>query len=166
MIVGQGSLERELKSLCKSRGLDKCVIFLGFVDNVERYFNVTDVNVNCSVGTETSSLALSEGMSLGIPCVVSDYGGNPYMVRDGSNGFVYPMGDTQALANFIERLANDRKLYEQMSDEAYKRFECELNVRKMSDEVYRLYMSLCSDVKCPGSSSQIRSRSKELRRQR
>ncbi len=39
--------------------------------------NITDIQVNASYGTEATSLSLLEGMSLGIPAVVSDFEGIP-----------------------------------------------------------------------------------------
>ena len=101
--------------------------------------NIVDINVNCSTGTETSSLALSEGMSLGIPSVVSDYGGNPYMVCHGINGFVCPQGEYLKMAEYIKLLIDDKKLYLNMSLEALRRFENELNAQAMTKETNRLY---------------------------
>ena len=139
IIVGCGSMERELKLECQRRGLSRNIIFTGFVDDVSPFFNITDINVNCSYGTETSSLALSEGMSLGIPAVASNYGGNTYMVQDGINGLLYPVGDHVALANAIGSILKDEILYKKMSREAYERFERELNAKKMTEKTYFLY---------------------------
>ena len=44
------------------------------------------------------SLALLEGMSLGIPAVVSDFGGNPGVIKNGQNGYIVPKQNSKALA--------------------------------------------------------------------
>ena len=142
LIIGSGSLSQRLKAYCDIEGLAPYVRFTGFAEDVSPYYNVMDINVNCSVGTETSSLALSEGMSLGIPAVVSDYGGNPYMVRNGENGLVYPTGRYDLLANQIHRITCDRNLYQRLSYGAYQRFLTELNAKRMTEETERLYRSL------------------------
>ncbi len=139
LLMGSGSLERELKDMCARMGLSERVIFCGFVKDVAPLMSIVDINVNCSVGTETSSLALSEGMSLGKPAVVSDFGGNPYMVRHGENGFVYPTADFGKMAEYIKRLAADKALYERMSHAAYERFCRELNCESMTKKTNRLY---------------------------
>ncbi|MBQ8848951.1 MAG: glycosyltransferase [Clostridia bacterium] len=144
LIVGGGSMQNELKNICKSKGIDKYFIFTGFVDDVTKYFNITDLNINCSHGTETSSLALSEGMSLGIPCVASDYGGNGYMVQNGINGFLYPIYDFERLAEIIYCITNDKNLYEQLSKNASLRYERELNAKKMTEATYKYYTQLQS----------------------
>jgi glycosyltransferase involved in cell wall biosynthesis len=141
LIVGTGSTEAHLKRLCKDLGLEKKVVFTGFVEDISPFMSITDINVNCSVGTETSSLALSEGMSLGVPAVVSDFGGNSYMVKDGVNGFVYPQRDRIALADAIIRLS-DKKLYTKLSKNSLERFERELNAERMASETATFYRRL------------------------
>jgi glycosyltransferase involved in cell wall biosynthesis len=101
--------------------------------------NIVDIGINCSTGTETSSLALSEGMSLGVVSVVSDYGGNPYMIEHGVNGLVCPQGDSAKMAGFIELLMDDKELYAQMSRNARARFERELNALSMTRKTNQLY---------------------------
>lgn len=144
IVMGSGSLEYELKELAASLGISDKVIFTGFCKGVEKYFNCFDLNVNCSCGTETSSLALSEGMSIGLPAVASSYGGNPYMIRDGENGYIYPVGDFYALSEKIEKIAKDRELYERMSRSAYERYATELNSKKMTAETEAFYSELYS----------------------
>ncbi len=144
LLIGSGSRREELERLCKQYKIEDRVIFCGFVDDISPLMSIVDININCSVGTETSSLALSEGMSLGKPSVVSDYGGNPYMVKKGINGFVYPCGDYKKLAAYIKRLINDRGLYARMSSAASKRFESELNAMAMTEKTLGLYERLYS----------------------
>ena len=139
LIIGTGSLEKELKQLVDAYSLASKVIFTGFLNDVSDYMNIVDINVNCSIGTETSSLALSEGMSLGIPSVVSDYGGNTYMVKNNVNGYVYKAGDFVQLASKIEEV---KRNFFALSIGSLKRFEEELNAPKMAYETQQLYLNL------------------------
>ena len=139
VFIGDGSQREYLVGLCRQYEIEKRVRFIGFVSDVSPYMNIVDINVNCSVGTETSSLALSEGMSLGIPSVVSSFGGNPYMVDHGVNGLVCVCYDSQKMAEYICDLINDRELYRRMSLAARKRFEDELNARAMTEKTNKLY---------------------------
>lgn len=147
LIIGSGSLEHSLKQMSHGLGLDGRVIFTGFIKDISPYMSITDINVNCSIGTETSSLALSEGMSLGIPAVVSNYGGNPYMVKNRVNGYVYKAGDPRDLARCIQMIAKakGRDIYERMSKASRKRFETELNSERMTRETERLYIELLKE---------------------
>ena len=141
LIVGEGSERKNLEWLSKKLGIADRVIFAGFCENVAEYMSIFDINVNCSVGTETSSLALSEGMSLSLPAVASDYGGNPYMIQNGVNGFLYPQRDAVSLAKRIIELENEN-LYATFSKNAYERFLSELNCARMTRLTEELYKKL------------------------
>ena len=139
LIVGCGAEEENLKISSHKLGIEEKVRFIGFVQDVSPYMNITDVNVNCSIGTETSSLALSEGMSLGIPAVASDYSGNIYMVHDHENGLIYHQQDYESLASKINTLLNDRELYSLLSKNAKERYNTELNAKRtarLTEEYY------------------------------
>lgn len=150
ILVGEGSERQALERACRELGIEKRVIFVGFTDDVAPYISIAHININCSVGTETSSLALSEGMSLGLPAVVSDYGGNPYMVRDGVNGYVYPKGSADDLAECIKRLIQDKETYKKMRLSALERFEEELNCQAMTQKTNRLYDRLLNQSQRTG----------------
>ena len=142
LVVGKGSLDYKLKSYAKRLGIEDKVRFVGFVDDVTDLMNITDINVNCSIGTETSSLSLSEGMSIGIPAIASDYLGNRYMVRDGVNGFLFPQRDHIALARKILILTRNKTIYLKVSRNARRRFFEELNANRMTQETEKYYISL------------------------
>ncbi len=139
-IVGTGSFEQNLKKYATELKIDNTVKFLGFADDVAPIFNITDVNVNCSYESETASLSLSEGMSLGIPTVASNIGGNPYMVKNEENGLLFPQRNAKALANAIIRLYKDEDLYQKCSQGAIKRYKKELNSKIMCQKMTRFYL--------------------------
>lgn len=134
LIMGGGSYEKELKRLTKELDINDRVIFLGFVDDISKYVNIFDINVNCSTGTETSSLAISEGLSIGKPAIASDYGGNPNMVVNGRTGFIFKQKNAWELFNKINLLKNNPELLKKMSSNAradfVKRFSSEIMARE------------------------------------
>ena len=72
--------------------------------------------MNASYESETSSLSVIEGMSAGVPSVVSDCGGNPLLVEDGVNGFVFPARDSRALAERLRRILTEPELRETLAE--------------------------------------------------
>ena len=142
LIVGDGALADELKKYASRLNIEPKVRFLGFVDDVSPIMNITDVNVNCSIGTETSSLALSEGMSLGVPAIASDYEGNKYIVKNGVNGLIFSQRNDRELARKILYLTRNEKLYSSCSKNAIKRFNNELNAKRMAAETEKYYIDL------------------------
>jgi glycosyltransferase involved in cell wall biosynthesis len=123
LIVGTGDVEAELKAKVKSLDLEDTVIFTGFIKDVPKILSIMDLQVNASYGTEATSLALLEGMSLGIPAVVTNYGGNPGVITDGENGFIVETKNADALAKAILKSVEEddlRKYMQQKSIEIFK----------------------------------------------
>lgn len=140
LLCGKGSQEQNLRRLARELGIERRVVFAGFCTDISPYMNAVDVNVNCSVGTETSSLALSEGMSVGRPAVVSDYGGNGAMVEHGVSGLVVPRADPDALAEALLYLERDPARLREMGMEADQRYRQRFTPQRMTRELEDFYI--------------------------
>ena len=106
LIAGTGDFEQDVREAVIVSGVSDVVQMLGFRSDVKELLNICDCQLNASYGTEATSMALLEGMSLGLPSIVSDYGGNPWLVETGVNGYVFPTRDSNALADCMEQLMN------------------------------------------------------------
>ena len=139
LIMGRGTEEDTLKTKAKCLGIEKNVIFTGFVTDLAPYYHVTDLCLNCSYGTEATSMALGEGMSLSIPCVVTSFGGNPYMVEDDVNGYLVPIKDSHAMAEAILRIMEDPELAKKLGEGARRMFEERFTAEAMTRKLERIY---------------------------
>lgn len=138
-IAGTGSYEDTLKEKVRELGLGDKVIFTGFIKDVDKLMAITDIQANASYGTEATSLALLEGMSIGIPAVVSDFGGNPGVIKNGVNGFVVPKQNSKALADGLKSLMTDEALYERLKKQSAEIFKKEFTSQAMTDNIQNLY---------------------------
>lgn len=154
LIVGEGSLRAELEARVRQTGLYEVVRFTGFVKDMAPIYRLLRVNVNCSRGTETSCLALSEGMSAGIATVASDYGGNPAMLGKGSAGILFPQGDAKALSEALLRIATDPALEDALRQAARRRYESCYTAEKMSEKMTEIYESILQIRKARSQSLQ------------
>lgn len=140
LIAGIGNYEQELRKEVTARHLDDHVRFLGFQNDVAKFLSVLDVQLNASYGTETSSLSILEGFSMNVPAIVSDYGGNPWLVDDGENGLMFPTRDDQALYRCMARLMDEPETLEAMARRAgeifNERFTGEIFAQNI-ENVYR-----------------------------
>lgn len=142
LIVGDGEKKGMLIQTAQALGIEEQVRFLGFRTDVGRIMNLLDVNVNCSQSSETSSLSLSEGMSVGAVPVVTNCGGNPFMAGFGKNGIVFPVDDARALADAILVLARDRSRLAALSTACRIRFAKEFTAAAMTARTEALYQTL------------------------
>ena len=139
IIVGEGSLRKNLEQNIRALGLSEIVKMVGFVDDMAPVYRLLRIHVNCSCGTETSCLAVSEGMSAGLPTIVSDYGGNPAMIGNSEAGIVTPVGEAEALANAICRIASDQVVENRMSDAARERYWQHFTAKQMTEQTEDVY---------------------------
>ncbi len=139
-IAGTGSYEEHLKNKVKEMGRADSIIFTGFISDVDKLMNVTDIQANASFGTEATSLALLEGMSIGVPAVVSDFGGNPGVIKNGINGFVVEKKNSHALAKKLKELLTDDELYKKLSDGALEIFAKTFTAKAMTQKTEEIYI--------------------------
>ncbi len=111
LIVGKGVEEEEFKQ--------KDIVLAGSVTNVVPYLQAMDIFVLPSL-TETTSLATMEAMAVGLPVIVTPVGSIRGYVEDGKNGFIFPRGDYNYLADKIEVLLEDDRLRGQLGRAARK----------------------------------------------
>ena len=138
VIAGTGSREERLKKYAEDKKADN-VTFLGFVKNVSDLENIMYLQVNASFGTEAASLSLLEGMSLGIPAVVSDFGGNPELIKNDINGYVVPKQNSEKIAESIINILNDDALYKKFSDGALNEFNKRFTAEIMTKNMEKFY---------------------------
>ncbi len=142
IIAGTGSYEEHLKKKVKELNREESIIFTGFITDVDKLMNITDIQANASYGTEATSISLLEGMSLGIPAVVSDFGGNPGVIKSGINGFVVQKQNAAALAEGIEKLLEDEQLYKNLSDGSKKIFSETFTAQTMTRNTEKIYLKV------------------------
>jgi len=147
LIAGEGAYEAELRAEANRLGLEDAARFLGFQSDVGRFLSALDLQLNASWGTETSSLSILEGMSMGLPAVVSDYGGNPFLIDGGKDGLLFPARDAAALAQRIAYLMDSREELSRMGENAKKIFRERFTGEIFARNVERVYQSVLRGAK-------------------
>ena len=141
LLAGDGDRLRHLEARVNEENITN-VQLLGHVGDISEIINIMDVQVMASFGTEATSLSLLEGMSLGKPAIVTDYGGNPYVIEDGKNGLVVPAKSAVGLRNGISKLMNDRDFYDSCCKGAKEIYENKFTANKMVSKTMELYKKL------------------------
>jgi glycosyltransferase involved in cell wall biosynthesis len=118
LVVGTGPDEEVVRNLSASLKNHQ-VIFTGFVypEQLPEYYAVTDVYIHPSE-MDAHSLAISEAVYMGCPVLLSDKCGSygpTDDVQPGANGFVFPVGNTAALANLLSVLIQHPELRNEFS---------------------------------------------------
>lgn len=105
VIYGKGPLEARLRNEVTRKGLTNKVEFPGHIDNMPEVLERATLFV-LSSDYEGMPNALIEAMALGLPCISTDCpcGGPRYLIENGVNGILVPVGNTEKLALEMSRL--------------------------------------------------------------
>jgi glycosyltransferase involved in cell wall biosynthesis len=110
MFEGDRAYAASLPGLAERLGVASRVELRGFTEDVAHELARLDVLVHASVVPEPFGQVIVEGMAAGLAVVAPDAGGPAEIITNGVNGLLYRLGDPEALAHALRRLAADPAL--------------------------------------------------------
>lgn len=113
VIAGEGEKHGELQKLIMQHNLNGNVHLLGYRTDINMLCNSADIYALPSL-QEGLSVALMEGMSCSLPCVVTDIRGNNDLIVPQKGGYLVQVGDIDEMASSIKLLCNDPVMREKM----------------------------------------------------
>jgi sugar transferase (PEP-CTERM/EpsH1 system associated) len=130
IMVGDGPEREPLEALTSDLGLSSHVLFTGFREDAHLFYKTMDIFLLTSF-SEGTAMTLLEAMASSLPCIATDVGGNPEIVRDGETGFIIPSNDEITLAETICTLFGNEELMKKIGNTGRERFEEQFTVEKM-----------------------------------
>jgi glycosyltransferase involved in cell wall biosynthesis len=127
-----------LKGELRARGLATLVTVIPGTSEPEKLYHAMDVYV-CTSETEGLSNVLLEAGASGLPVVATRVGGNPEIVIDGYNGFLFEPRAVEELVSAAMRLANNPGLRSQMGLANRERMIAQFSVGAMVKTHEELY---------------------------
>jgi glycosyltransferase involved in cell wall biosynthesis len=111
LIFGDGPDRVKLEDAVLDSGLTDHFRFTGWVDHaaLSAHLRLADMALITSA-TEGLAAAYLEAMATSLPLLASDIAGAREVVDDGKNGFLFPVGDADAIADLIVNVAADPDL--------------------------------------------------------
>ena len=141
IIVGDGPDREALEALVQKMGLNECVRFLGYRNDVHGLLEIMDVFLFSS-GGEAFSITLLEAMAKTKPIVAFDVEGVNEAVVNNRTGFLVPFGDVKEFADKAQALLDSPRLRQQMGRTALERVTVKFDIRKTIRELEELYVRL------------------------
>jgi len=145
-VIGEGDEKNNLEKMSRKLEIGKKAEFLGRINNEEipPYYQEASVFVLPSLN-EGMSNAMLEALASGLPIIATDTGGTEEIVKDGENGFVIKMKDSQDIADKIEILIKDENLRRKMGENSRKRAES-MSWENVAKKYYNLYKKATDDL--------------------
>ena len=104
-------------------------------------YAIADAVVLTSVN-EGTPVTIIEALAAGRPIVATDVGGVPDVVRDGIDGFLVDVGDTEGMAARLAEISADPALGERLGTTGSQRVLTRYAVTRLVDDIDRLYRAL------------------------
>ena len=147
VIVGVGSLVEDCKSLIKQLGIEDKVILTGRVSDKELagYHNACDGLIFAA--EQTWGLVPIESMACGKAVFVSNKAGVSEVINEGVTGFVFESRNTSQLAEKMEKVIVNRKLYNSISKEARKYAINNISWEKYGKDMERIFKEVLASKK-------------------
>lgn len=141
LIIGDGEERERLEELAKELGVKEQVIFTGYKPNPYEYLKLMKLFLLPSF-SEGTSMTLLESLSLGIPCVVTNVGGNPEIIEHNFTGLVTPTDEHEKFASAIIELLSNEELCFQFSMNAKNTFQSRFTQQIMQKQYSAIYQQL------------------------
>ena len=141
LLVGDGEDRERLEQRARDSGVARDVFFLGYQKDVASWYAAADAVVLTSVN-EGTPVTIIEALAAGRPVVATDAGGTGDVVRDGIDGYLVDVGDTDAMAARLAEIAADPSVGARLAAAGQKRVLSRYAVTRLVDDADRLYRAL------------------------
>lgn len=115
-IIGDGDLRYENEKLANDLDIKKYVEFRGWLstEDVLSYLRRADIFILPSIAEAFPTTVTLQAMACGLPIIASNLPDAEKLIQPGENGFLFPIGDSKRLAEYITTLIQNQNLREEM----------------------------------------------------
>lgn len=99
IIAGDGNMLNDIKREAKNLKLNENIVFTGNVKETKEIYEISDMTINCSI-KEGLALTAYESLSMGIPVVSSDVGGQKELINENVGVIVPCLQDEEDIFDF------------------------------------------------------------------
>jgi glycosyltransferase involved in cell wall biosynthesis len=140
LIVGGVREDKEeyfdsLKRLVKELDVDNNIIFTGSQSKVAEIYALSNVVVSSSKKPESFGRSVAEALALNTPVVATNHGGVLDIIVEGQNGFFYPVGESETLAQKITQCSD-------LKFDGYGYITENFSLKQMVDKTLNVYQKM------------------------
>jgi len=109
ILIGEGSMEADIKTYVASKGLENEIFFAGFRKDVQKCIPEFDLFLFTSKNEATGGVIL-ESYACKVPVVAAKAGGIPTVLKDNETGLLAEVGNFMDFADKVEALVDNEQL--------------------------------------------------------
>lgn len=139
VLVGEGEMFDECKTLSKIFGIYEDIVFTGFRSDVKSILLESDLYISHSE-SEALGLPILEALAVGLPVVATNAGGPSEIINEQNRcGIIVDYGDVEGFAKAIIKLATNEEFYTMCKANTTSTILDKFNLDNTVWETYNLY---------------------------
>ncbi|MDF5722243.1 MAG: glycosyltransferase family 4 protein [Rhizonema sp. PD37] len=132
--------KKQLQQLTTDLEIQEHVIFVGHLKNTISLYQISDITVLASLHSEPCARTIIESMACGTPVVASRTGGNPEILTDEFQSWLFEPGNAQDLADTLNLVLKQKHSEPQLSFRCRKHVLCNFHLDRMVDCVEQVFL--------------------------
>ncbi|MEW6295031.1 MAG: glycosyltransferase family 4 protein [Candidatus Diapherotrites archaeon] len=140
--VGGGEEKQKYVALCRKLGIEKEVMFAGFVpsEKLPLYYAGSDAFVLPSINdSEGFGIVLIEAMACRTPVIGTKAGGIPAVIKDEKDGLIVEPRNPAELKNAIIRILKNKKFAGKIALNGHKKVFSEFSQKKFCSKITKIF---------------------------
>lgn len=151
LVAGDGPMLQDIKKEAQKLGIENTIKFLGNIKETTDIYTMSDMTLNCSI-KEGLALTAYESLSMGVPVVSSDVGGQKELINEEVGVIVPCMQDETQIMEFtytdeeitnyveaIDKVLNNLQYYK---ENARKRVLKSFTIDSMVENMSKIFIDL------------------------
>lgn len=140
--TGRGDVKSEVEKIFSDAGMDN-VKYLGYKNNVQDFFDKSDVSFTCAK-SEAFGRTTVEAMLSGNIVVGADSAGTKELINDGETGVLYKHGNSDDLYKKMLDVVNNKEKSRKIAENGRKFMNENMTAEINADNIYALYKKILS----------------------
>lgn len=130
-----------IQEIAASKGVQEYVHFLGSKNNAEEYIYAADVLLH-PARSEAHPRVILEAMALKTPIIASKVGGIPESIRDGEDGFLFDIEQSDRMVDAVYKIYQDENLRIRLTENAETRYWQNFSRKKFNENFTKILHNL------------------------
>lgn len=141
VVIGNGPSLTWAQDTVKKLKMTNHYTFFGFIEDVTKHLGIMDILFLPTHHYEGLSLALLEAQTMGKVVITSSMGGNPEIVTNRENGFLYKKFNKTYMVTLIDSLAAHRSQLVEVGMRARENALEKFNIQKQAKKFVNLFQN-------------------------
>lgn len=146
VFAGDGEQRRTMEEYATAAGVKRTTRFLGNIPDTRPLIRASNATVLTSTAVETFSMAMLESMAMAVPMIAPRIGGLNEAIIDGETGLLFPIGDSSALADCMQRIVQSPSKSAELGRSAKRKIVEEFTLEKMAAGSEHILLSALNDI--------------------